>query len=69
MLEVEVIELLDTVEYDYPNFIYLWGALFVKINRDLVLKTWLQMVDEGHTGKCEWLPADMGLVREILKNI
>ena len=37
--EVEVIELLDTVEYDYPNFIYLWGCFICKIKSgDLVLK-------------------------------
>ena len=37
--EVEVIELLDTVEYDYPNFHLSMGCFICKIKSgDLVLK-------------------------------
>ena len=68
--EVEVIELLDTVEYDYPNFHLSMGCFICKIKSgDLVLKEheaakWLT---KDKLGSVEWLPADMGLVREIEK--
>lgn len=66
--EVEVIELLDTVEYDYPNFHLSMGCFICKIKSgDLVLKEheaakWLT---KDTLGSVEWLPADMGLVGEI----
>lgn len=68
--EVEVIELLDTVEYDYPNFHLSMGCFICKIKSgDLVLKEheaakWLT---KDTLGNLEWLPADMGLVGEIEK--
>ena len=68
--EVEVIELLDTVEYDYPNFHLSMGCFICKIKSgDLVLKEheaakWLT---KDTLGCLEWLPADMGLVGEIEK--
>ena len=68
--EVEVIELLDTVEYDYPNFHLSMGCFICKIKSgDLVLKEheaakWLT---KETLGSLEWLPADMGLVGEIEK--
>ena len=68
--EVEVIELLDTVEYDYPNFHLSMGCFICKIKSgDLVLKEheaakWLT---KDILGSLEWLPADMGLVGEIEK--
>ena len=68
--EVEVIELLDTVEYDYPNFHLSMGCFICKIKSgDLVLKEheaakWLT---KDTLGSLEWLPPDMGLVGEIEK--
>ena len=68
--EVEVIELLDTVEYDYPNFHLSMGCFICKIKSgDLVLKEheaakWLT---KDTLGSLEWLPADIGLVGEIEK--
>ena len=68
--EVEVIELLDTVEYDYPNFHLSMGCFICKIKSgDLVLKEheaakWLT---KDTLGSLEWLPADMGFVGEIEK--
>ena len=68
--EVEVTELLDTVEYDYPNFHLSMGCFICKIKSgDLVLKEheaakWLT---KDTLGSLEWLPADMGLVGEIEK--
>lgn len=56
--EVEVIELLDTVEYDYPNFHLSMGCFICKIKSgDLVLKEheaakWLT---KDTLGSLEWL--------------
>lgn len=55
--EVEVIELLDTVEYDYPNFHLSMGCFICKIKSgDLVLKEheaakWLT---KDTLGSVEW---------------
>ena len=68
--EVEVIELLDTVEYDYPNFHLSMGCFICKIKSgDLVLKEHeaAKLLTKDTLGSVEWLPADMGLVREIEK--
>ncbi len=66
--EVEVIELLDTVEYDYPNFHLSMDCFICKIKSgDLVLKeheaaAWLT-IDNLYS--VEWLPADQGLIPKI----
>ena len=68
--EVEVIELLDTVEYDYPNFHLSMGCFICKIKSgDLVLKEHeaAKCLTKDTLGSLEWLPADMGLVGEIEK--
>ena len=67
---VEVGELLDTVEYDYPNFHLSMDCFICKIKSgNLVLKEhesakWLT---KEILRSVEWLPADMGLVGEIEK--
>lgn len=66
--EVEVVELLDTVEYDYPKFHLSMDCFICKIRSgDLVLKEheaakWLT---RETLGSVEWLPADLGLVKKI----
>lgn len=66
--EVEVVELLDTVEYDYPKFHLSMDCFICKIRSgDLVLKEheaakWLT---RETLGSVEWLPADLGLVEKI----
>ena len=66
--EVEVIELLDTVEYDYPNFHLSMGCFICKIKSgDLVLKEheaakWLTM---AQLNDVKWLPADITLIEKI----
>lgn len=63
--EVEVKELFDTVEYDYPKFHLSMDCFICKIKKgDLVLKEheaakWLTK-ETLHT--VDWLPADYGLV-------
>lgn len=66
--EVEVIRLLDTVEYDYPNFHLSMDCFICKIKSgDLTLKEheaakWLT---KETLYSVDWLPADRGLIKEI----
>lgn len=70
--EIEVGELLDTVEYDYPKFHLSMDCFICKIKSgDLVLKEheaakWLT---KETLDSVEWLPADEGLVEKINKLI
>ena len=66
--EVEVKELFDTVEYDYPKFHLSMDCFICKIKKgNLVLKEhedarWLT---KEQLGEVEWLPADMKLIEKI----
>lgn len=66
--EIEIIELLDTVEYDYPNFHLSMDCFVCKIRcGDLVLKEheaakWLT---KDSLNSVDWLPADYGLIGKI----
>lgn len=66
--DIEVGELLDTVEYDYPEFHLSMDCFLCKvILGDLILKEhqaakWLK---KGELNSVDWLPADLGLIRKI----
>ena len=66
--DIEVGELLDTVEYDYPTFHLSMDCFICKIKSgNLVLKEheaakWLT---KETLDSVEWLPADEGLVEKI----
>lgn len=66
--EVQVVELLETVEYDYPKFHLSMDCFICKIKSgDLVLKEhknskWLTV---DTLDSVAWLPADEGLVEKI----
>ena len=66
--EIEVGELLETVEYDYPNFHLTMHCFLCTIKSgDLVLKKheaakWLT---RETLESVEWLPADEGLIEKI----
>lgn len=66
--EIQVMELLDTVEYDYPNFHLSMDCFICKIKSgDLVLKehesaVWLS---KDNLYSVDWLPADEGLISQI----
>ena len=66
--EITVGELLDTVEYDYPNFHLSMDCFICKVKAgDLVLKEheaakWLT---KDTLNNVDWLPADLGLVEKI----
>ena len=70
--EIEVGELLDTIEYDYPTFHLsmkcFWSSI---VSGDLVLKEheaarWLTKTEIYDV---EWLPADISLVGKIKENM
>ena len=66
--EIAVGELIDTVEYDYPNFHLSMDCFWCEIvSGKLVLKEhkaakWL---DKENLYSVEWLPADVSLIEKI----
>lgn len=66
--EIEVGELLDTVEYDYPSFHLTMHCFLCTIKSgDMVLKEheaakWLT---RETLDSVDWLPADKGLIEKI----
>lgn len=70
--EIEVGELLDTIEYDYPNFHLSMDCFWCEIVKgDLVLKEhedarWLT---KEELDTVEWLPADITLIEKIRKRL
>lgn len=67
--EIEVVELLDTVEYDYPEFHLSMDCFICKIiSGDLILKEhqnakWLT---KETLDSVEWLPADQVLLEKLI---
>lgn len=70
--EISVGKLIDTIEYDYPNFHLSMDCFWCEIvEGDLVLKEheaakWL---DKESLYSVEWLPADISLIEEISKSL
>ena len=66
--EIAVGELIDTIEYDYPNFHLSMDCFWCEIIRgELILKEaedakWLT---REHLADAEWLPADVTLIEKI----
>lgn len=71
-IEIAVGELIDIVEYDYPNFHLSMKCYWCEIKSgDLVLKEheaakWLTKEELDNV---EWLPADLGLIEVIKESI
>lgn len=66
--DIEVGELIDTIEYDYPRFHLSMDCFWAKVvDGELVLKEaedakWLE---KSELGSVDWLPADVMLVEKI----
>ena len=66
--EIAVGELIDTIEYDYPNFHLSMDCFWCEIIRgELILKEaedakWLT---KEHLADVKWLPADVTLIEKI----
>lgn len=70
--EIKVGELIDTVEYDYPDFHLSMGCFWCEvISGDLVLLEALEgrWLTKDGLDSVKWLPADMGLVERIRREI
>jgi len=70
--EIEVGDLIDTIEYDYPNLHLSMDCFWAKvIAGELVLKEaedgkWLS---KDELGSVQWLPADIALIDKIRRKI
>lgn len=70
--QIDVGELIDTIEYDYPTFHLSMDCFWCEIIKgDLVLKEheaakWL---DIDNIDSVEWLPADITLIEKIKERI
>ncbi len=70
--EISVGDLIDTIEYDYPNFHLSMDCFWCGIVKgDLVLKEheaarWLK---KEELGEVDWLPADIALIEKIKKKL
>lgn len=68
--EIVVGELIDTIEYDYPEFHLSMGCYWCSVVRgDLVLKEHeaVRWLGKDELMDVEWLPADVRMVDEIKK--
>ncbi len=68
--EIEVGELIDTIEYDYPEFHLSMDCFWCSIVKgDLVLKEHeaARWMDKDSLNSVEWLPADKSLIRTIAR--
>lgn len=70
--EIKVGDLIETVEYDYPNFHLSMDCFWCEVvSGELVLKEaeaarWL---DRENIYSVDWLPADKGLVEKIAEEL
>ncbi|HIU37746.1 MAG TPA: 8-oxo-dGTP diphosphatase MutT [Candidatus Aphodousia faecigallinarum] len=70
--EIEVEELIETVEYDYPKFHLKMHCFFCSVKQgNLVLKEheaakWLTLET---LDSVDWLPADLSLIEKIRKSL
>jgi len=70
--EIEVEELIDTIEYDYPKFHLSMDCFWCKLKKgDLILKEheaarWL---DKDTIDSVNWLPADITIIEKIKEQL
>mgnify|MGYP004719827829 CR=1 FL=1 len=70
--EIEVVKLLDTVEYDYPQFHLSMDCFICKIKSgDLVLKEHVaaKWLTKENLENVDWLPADLSVVEKLRNEI
>ena len=67
-VEIEVGELIDTIEYDYPTFHLSMDCFWAEIvSGDLVLREHeaVKWLSKEELYSVKWLPADLGLIEKI----
>ncbi len=70
--EISVGELIDTIEYDYPNFHLSMDCFWAEIiSGDCILTehTDAKWLDKSELDSVEWLPADVTLIEKIKNNM
>lgn len=70
--EIEVGELIDTIEYDYPTFHLSMDCFWAKVvSGDLVLKeaSDSQWLTREQLDSVDWLPADIALIEKINRTL
>ena len=70
--EIEVQELIDTVEYDYPTFHLTMHCFWARIKEgNLILKEHeaAQWLTKDTLNTVDWLPTDKGLIIKLRKEI
>ena len=60
--EIEVGELIDTIEYDYPEFHLSMNCFWCEVINEHEAAKWLTM---AQLNDVEWLPADITLIEKI----
>ena len=71
-VKIEVGELIDTIEYDYPTFhLSMDCFLCVVVDGEIILKEaeaarWL---DKDELYNVDWLPADIALIEKLQNNL
>ena len=71
-IEIRVGELINTIEYDYPNFHLSMDCFWVEVvSGDFVLKEHLsaKWLTKEEIKQVKWLPADITLVEKIEKEM
>ncbi|MBQ5559436.1 MAG: (deoxy)nucleoside triphosphate pyrophosphohydrolase [Lachnospiraceae bacterium] len=64
--KIEVYDLIDTIEYDYPNFHLSMDCFWCEtITGKLVLKEAAKWLSKDELESVQWLPADLTLVKKI----
>ncbi len=66
--EIDVGELIDTIEYDYPNFHLSMDCFWAEIiSGDLVLREHLaaKWLTKAELDSVDWLPADISLLEKV----
>ncbi|HKM03077.1 MAG TPA: 8-oxo-dGTP diphosphatase MutT [Lachnospiraceae bacterium] len=69
---IEVGELVETVQYDYPNFHLTMHCFICKlVSGELILKehTDAKWLDKNELNSVAWLPADLELIEKLIKII
>lgn len=70
--EISVGELIETIEYDYPNFHLSMDCFWAEIisgNCILTEHTDAKWLDKSELDSVEWLPADVTLIEKIKNNM
>ncbi len=70
--DIEVGDLIDTIEYDYPAFHLSMDCFWAKVvagNLELKEASEAKWLSREQLDSVEWLPADLGLIEKLKKEL